>query len=264
LPWNCLKRVAKYTAGGLSPPETALAFDDVRKAFASGVPVLDGLTARISGQGITFVVGASGSGKSVLCRLAVGLLEPDGGQISLLGEPVAKRGSRALVRLRRRAPYLVQGPALLDWLSVEQNVALACPGRDSQVAARRALDRVGLLAHAAAAPLSLGPATRKRVALARALALDPEFLLLDEPTTGLDRAAARQVNDALAALSSQGMGALVVSHDFHALRTIAHHVLWVDRGRAGFFGSADDFLSCRLPEARALIEPGLREASFDG
>jgi phospholipid/cholesterol/gamma-HCH transport system ATP-binding protein len=248
----------------MSVPEAAVAFDDVRKAFTRGVPVLDGLSARVPRQGITFVVGASGSGKSVLCRLAVGLLEPDAGRIALLGESVTERGSVDLARLRRRAPYLVQGPALLDWLSVEQNVALACPGGGSQDTARGALDRLGLLAHASQSPLSLGPATRKRVALARALALDPEYLLLDEPTTGLDRAAARQVNDALSELSHQGMGALVVSHDFRALRAIAHRVLWVCQGRAGFFGAVDDFLSSRLPEARALIEPGMREASFDG
>jgi phospholipid/cholesterol/gamma-HCH transport system ATP-binding protein len=236
---------------------------NVTKAFDGGPPVLDGLTATLPTQGVTFVVGPSGSGKSVLCRICVGLLKPDQGEVELWGEPVHALPERSLAKLRRRAPYLVQGPALLDWLTVEENVALAAPGK-SIAAARHALARVGLAEMASARPAQLGPATQKRVSLARALALEPELLLLDEPTTGLDRAAARQVNEAIRLIAREGLGALVVSHDYGALREVADRVLWLDRGRAGFLGPAGAFLDSTEPAIRALVEAGLEEASFDG
>jgi phospholipid/cholesterol/gamma-HCH transport system ATP-binding protein len=243
--------------------QDTLQLRNVRKAFQGGPAVLDGLSATLPTQGVTFVVGPSGSGKSVLCRLCIGLLKPDAGEVELWGEPVHALSEGALAKLRRRAPYLVQGPALLDWLTVEENVALAAPAKSLE-AARRALDRVGLAEMALAKPAQLGPATQKRVSLARALALEPELLLLDEPTTGLDRAAARQVNEAILRIAREGLGALVVSHDYGALQETADRVLWLDRGRAGFFGPAKEFLESTEPRIRALVEPGLEEASFDG
>jgi phospholipid/cholesterol/gamma-HCH transport system ATP-binding protein len=241
----------------------ALEFEAVEKAFKDGSPVLNGLSASVPTRGITFVVGASGSGKSVLCRLAVGLLRPDQGEVRLWGEPVHSLPERALARLRRKAPYIVQGPALLDWLTVQENVALAAPHKSAAVA-HRALSRIGLEELSSAMPAQLGPATKKRVSIARALALEPEFLLLDEPTTGLDRAAARQVNEAILALARQGLGALVVSHDYGALQAIADRVLWLDHGKAGFFGRVPDFLASADPKVRALLAPGLEEVRFHG
>lgn len=242
--------------------DAILRFEDVHKAFDSRAPVLGGFTAAIPQRGITFVVGQSGSGKSVLCRLAVGLLKPDRGRISLWGEDLAGLPERALSGLRRRAPYLVQGPALLDWLSVEENVALAS-GHD-RAAARRALERVGELPHASAFPAALGPGTRKRISLARAIALEPEYLLLDEPTTGLDRASADEVIAAIARLASEGVGALIVSHDFRCVQALAERVLWVSGGRVGFFGPLTEFLASTQGEIQALVAPGRREATFDG
>jgi phospholipid/cholesterol/gamma-HCH transport system ATP-binding protein len=239
----------------------AIAFRGVSKSFG-GRPALDGLDARIPSEGVTFVVGQSGSGKSVLCRLAVGLLAPDQGEVTLLGEPIARLPERRRVALRRRAPYLVQAPGLLDWLSSEDNVALAAGGDLAR--ARRSLERVGESAHARSFPTALGPGTNKRVSLARAIALDPEFLLLDEPTTGLTRDAADEVISAIARLAGEGVGALVVSHDFRAMERLADRVLWIRDGRAGFLGTAEDFLSSVEPGLEAFRAPGMVEASFDG
>src|SRR3954465_8583922 len=102
-----------------------LVFADIVKAFTPGLNVLDGLSATVPLKGLTFVVGKSGSGKSVLCRLAVGLLKPDPGQVELAGERIDARPERKLQRVRSKVPYLIQGPALLDWLSLQDNVALA-------------------------------------------------------------------------------------------------------------------------------------------
>lgn len=213
---------------------------DVTRRFGA-VTVLDGLSVEIPLQGITFIVGASGSGKSVLCRLAVGLLKPDAGEVHLMGERVDVLPERALQRLRARAPYLVQGPALLDWLTLESNVALADAASRKDGRARAALERVGLGAFVDRKPPEVGPGIRKRAAIARALVLQPEVLLLDEPTTGLDREAGGQVNDTLAMVRSQGVGVVLVSHDYVALKALADRVVQVKDHRIGYIGPAQGF-----------------------
>ena len=220
---------------------SALVFTDVHKGFEA--KVLKGLTAEIPLEGITFVVGRSGQGKSVLCRLAVGLLRPDEGQVQLFGQRIDTLPERALRQVRARAPYLVQGPALLDWLTVAQNVALASllPREQRRTEAIETLDRVGLADAADDLPATLGPGAKKRVAIARALVLRPEYLLLDEPTTGLDRTAADQVNEVISHLRDQGLGALVVSHDHRSMGQIADRVLEVDQGRSAFLGAPAAF-----------------------
>ena len=219
----------------------AVSFRNVTKAYG-GRPVFTGLSAEVPEGGVTFVVGRSGEGKSVLCRMAVGLERPDEGEVLLFGEPIQHLRERQLLPLRKKAPYLVQGPALLDWLSVAQNVALANPGgADEEV--RQALERVGVEQYADRRPTELGPGIRKRAAIARALVQKPRFLLFDEPTTGLDRAAARQVSEVLEALRGEGLGAMVVSHDYPLLERMADRVLLVARHTARMFGSASEFLS---------------------
>ena len=220
-----------------------LSFSGITKSFGDH-PVLRGLSADVPLKGVTFIVGKSGSGKSVLCRMAVGLLQPDAGAVALLGEPVHTLPERALVKLRARVPYIVQGPALLDWLTLLDNVKLAAP-KGGEAKARQALGRVGLSEFAERFPPEVGPGVKKRAAIARALLLEPQFLLLDEPTTGLDKGAARQVNDALRALKDQGLGALVVSHDYAAVEALADHVLEVKEGVVGYQGHAAGFLAAR-------------------
>lgn len=236
--------------------ERLLAFRGVRKAFSGGEPVLRGFDAEVPLEGVTYVVGKSGGGKSSLLRLAAGLLRPDEGEVFLFGEAVHLLPERDLERLRSRAPYLVQVPALLDWLTVEENVAVAVRrARDRRARAREALARVGLAGEGHLLPAALGPAAQKRAAIARALVLDPEFLLLDEPTTGLDPHAAEQVNQVIATLRRQGLGALVVSHDYRALEEVADRVLLVAEGRAAFLGPPARFVASDLPEVQALLAP---------
>lgn len=214
---------------------------DVHKRFGEHV-VLRGFSAELPLSGVTYVVGKSGGGKSVVCRLAVGLLKPDQGQVFLLGEAVHALPERALVRLRAQVPYLVQGPALLDWLTLERNVALARPGADERERARTALARVGLGGLEDRLPAEVGPGIKKRTAIARALVLEPTCLILDEPTTGLDRDAKAQVNETIAELKRQGTGALVVSHDYASLALLADRVVEVKDGLAGYQGEPRGFL----------------------
>ncbi len=218
-----------------------ITFTNVTKSFGPH-QVLTNLSAAISLSGITFIVGKSGSGKSVLCRLAVGLLRPDSGEVLTVHERVDLLPERALRRVRASLPYLVQGPALLDWLSLEDNVALASDNSKADGRAREALERVGLGELAGRLPPAVGPGIRKRAAIARALVLAPKFLLLDEPTTGLDREAADQVNDTLRRLRDDGLGAALVSHDYRALEQLADHVIEVREGKTGYQGPKSGFL----------------------
>jgi phospholipid/cholesterol/gamma-HCH transport system ATP-binding protein len=243
----------------MSGTET-LRFHEVAVTFGAGRRVLAGLSAELSTRELTFVAGASGAGKSVLCRLAVGLLRPESGRVELLGERVDTLPERALRPLRQRAPYLVQGPALLDWRTLRENVALAAPGASAE-AVEEALAVVGLEAAADRLPTELGPGAKKRAAIARALVLKPEYLLLDEPTTGLDRRAAAQVEGVLASVKARGLGALVVSHDYRLLRMLADRVLVVAGGRSAFLGRPETFLASTEPELRALTVPFLESAT---
>lgn len=229
-----------------------LCFEDVRLSLA-GKPVLEGFSAQVADPGFTFIVGGSGAGKSVLCRSAVGLLGIDCGHIELLGTTVETCSERQLLALRRRAPYVVQGPALLDWRTLRQNVALAA---EDPAEVSRVLGQFGLSDVADRLPHEVGPGVQKRVALARALVLAPELLLLDEPTTGLDREASRQVTDALEALRGEGRSALVVSHDYAAVSALADRVWVVSGGRCIFSGSAEAFFASGDPRLRALTAPG--------
>lgn len=217
-----------------------LVFQKVAKRFGE-TPVLKEVSAEIPLEGLTFIIGKSGQGKSVLCRLAVGLLKPDGGQVSLLGETVNELSEAALTELRARAPYLVQGPALLDWLNLEENVALGLPRATGLGQAREALERLSLMPWSKRFPHQVSPAVQKRTAIARALARHPQYLLMDEPTTGLDHAAADQVHGALSELKRQGLGALIVSHDWNAVRHLADRVLELKSGSVAFLGSAQSF-----------------------
>ena len=206
------------------------------------VTVLDGLSVSIPLTGLTFIVGKSGSGKSVLCRLAVGLLKPDGGEVSLLGNRVDTMPERQLSALRAKVPYLVQGPALLDWLTLEANGALAAKELPDDGRIERAVERMGLTALRDRYPPQVGPGIRKRTAIARALVLESRCLLLDEPTTGLDQVAANQVNEALEAVRDAGLGAMVVSHDYAALERLADRVVEVRQGVIGYQGQKAGFL----------------------
>lgn len=222
-----------------------LIFTGVKKRFEQGPWVLNGLSAEIPLEGLTFIIGRSGEGKSVLCRLAVGLLKPDTGEVSMLGQPVHRLSESALTGLRSQAPYLVQGPALLDWLTLEENVALGLPRASAREEARAALASLGLDEWGARFPHQVSPALQKRVAIARALARRPKYLLMDEPTTGLDHEAAAQVHEAVLELKRQGLGALIVSHDWNAVRHLADRVLELKSGAVAFLGSAQAFFAQR-------------------
>lgn len=219
---------------------SVLSFKGVSKRFGDR-EVLREVSLDIALSGLTFVIGPSGSGKSVLCRLAVGLLRPDAGEVHLWGQRIDDLPERALRGVRARLPYVVQGSGLLDWLSLAGNVALALPRSERPDSVEEALARVGLGDMGARFPSEVGPGIRKRAAIARALVLKPPALILDEPTTGLDSEARAQVNETLELLRDQGLCAIVVSHDREALDRLADAVVSMSQGVLAFAGPKRDF-----------------------
>lgn len=225
-----------------------IALSNVHKAFG-GRPVLQGVDLAFARGTLTFLVGRSGAGKSVLARCAVGLLRTDRGAIAIGGQEIGHLSEAALNRLRCEVPYVVQGSALIDWLTVAENLEVPltrglCLSRaEARARARQALCDVGLDAQRDLRPQALSSGDRKLVAIARAVALKPKAIFYDEPTTGLDPHAARRVDDLIRRLGARGTTSVVVSHDLSSIRRIAERVVLLESGRIAFSGSAEDFFA---------------------
>lgn len=221
---------------------------NVHKAFG-GRPILRGVDLSLARGTLTFLVGRSGAGKSVLSRCAVGLLRIDQGAIDIAGTEISHLGEAALNRLRCRVAYVVQGSALIDWLSLRENLevpltrALDLPRTEAKSRASQALSDVGLFEQRDRRPQELSSGDRKLLAIARAWALAPEAIFYDEPTTGLDPWAARRVDDLIRWHAERGTTSIVVSHDLSSIRRIAERVALLESGRIAFSGSADDFFA---------------------
>lgn len=201
-----------------------------------GREILKGVSLLAKPGEVVCVVGRSGAGKSVLTRIAIGLLRPDAGEVWLLGRRI-DRLSRAELRLARRGAGLVlQGAALLGWLSLQENVALplrqglGIRRKESLARATQALADVGIGGDATSLPGQVSAGTRQRAAVARALALEPRAVLYDEPTTGLDPRAARQVDALIRRSADAGAAVLVVTHDMETVKRAGDRVLELREG----------------------------------
>jgi len=219
-----------------------VAVRDLHKSFGAN-RVLTGVTLEVRRGETIVVLGGSGSGKSVLLKHINGLLRPDSGTVEVLGCRVSEMPELDLVALRRRVSYIFQNAALFDSLSVGENVAfplrehLALPDDEIEARVATLLGRVGLTGTEDLAPAELSGGMRKRVALARGLALDPEVILYDEPTAGLDPLTGLAIT-ALLREVTRGTGAtsLVVTHDLAVAEGLADRVAFLTGGRFAFTG----------------------------
>ena len=225
--------------------EPVILLRDVAKAFGAK-HVLRGVSLEVE-RGVTVaLLGASGSGKSVTLKAVNGLVAPDRGEITVLGYPVSTMSEAALAPLRRRVSYLFQGGALFDSMSVFDNVAYplreherlqpaALRERVDELLAMVRLEGVGPLQ-----PSELSGGMRKRVAVARALALEPEIMLYDEPTTGLDPVTGGAIADLIVDLDRRlGVTSLVVTHDIPLVVRVAERVVFLHDGVFIFSGSVE-------------------------
>lgn len=234
-------------------------FHDVYKSFGPKM-VYAGLSLSIErGEAFT-ILGGSGVGKSVMLKMLIGLLKPDKGEILFDGESVRAMDDRKLARLRQRVGMVFQGAALFDSLSVRENVAYGLREHfhmneaeiDERVAWALAL--VGLPGVEHMNPSDLSGGMRKRTGLARTIALKPEVLLYDEPTTGLDPIMITAVDDMIAATAERlKVTSIVISHDMASTFRIAHRVAMLFEGQIIAYGTPEEIRRSQDERVRRFI-----------
>ena len=229
-----------------TPGEPVLVLRDVHKSFGAQ-HVLDGISLTVvRGETLT-VLGRSGTGKSVLLKLIIGLDNPDAGSICIQGQEIAGIGLNEMNRLRIKMGFLFQHAALYDSLTVEQNVAFPLTRHTKMPASERSdrvkelLRSVGMEHDLNKMPSDISGGMQKRVGLARALALQPEILLLDEPTAGLDPITSGEIDDLVLKLQKEhALTSIVVTHDRRSARAIADRVALLDKGNVVMEGSFEE------------------------
>jgi phospholipid/cholesterol/gamma-HCH transport system ATP-binding protein len=220
--------------------------NDLCKSFG-GRPVLRNVTLTID-EGETFaIIGQSGSGKSVLMKNIIGLLRPESGEISVDGVNINRLSYRQLRKLRQNFGVLFQGGALFDSMSAHENVAfplrMITKLTESQITHRveECLDVVNLPDSGPKMPAELSGGMQKRVALARAIALQPKYIFYDEPTSGLDPKTSNTIDELIRDLGDRiGITGIVISHDMHSVLTIADRIAFIYGGRIHWTGTAED------------------------
>jgi phospholipid/cholesterol/gamma-HCH transport system ATP-binding protein len=255
--------VAPEAAAGPRPAgeaEPAVRLEGVWKGFGGG-PVLRGLDLAVGRGSTVTVMGGSGSGKTVLLRLTAGLIKPDRGRVRTLATDIAPLPEEALLPVRRRMGFVFQGAALFDSLNVYENVAYplrehaSLPEAEIAERVHRLLARVGLHDVDEKLPAELSGGMRKRVGIARALVLEPELVLYDEPTAGLDPTNARLITELVETLKAEGASetAMVVTHDLDFARAVSDQIAVLIEGRIAEIGSADAVLHSSRPDVRAFL-----------
>jgi phospholipid/cholesterol/gamma-HCH transport system ATP-binding protein len=235
----------------------------LRKSFGKQT-VLDGIDLRVERGETVAVLGRSGTGKSVLLKLLIGLEKPDAGSIQILGQEINGIPMDALNEIRKKMGFLFQQSALYDSLSVAENVEFPL-SRHSKLSeserkqkARQLLQSVGLERDLGKMPSEISGGMQKRVALARAIALDPEVVLFDEPTTGLDPITASEIADLIIKLREERqITSIVVTHDMHAARKFSDSMLMLKDGTIRAQGTFEDLEKSR----DEFVKRFLREAA---
>ncbi len=225
----------------------AVAVEGLRKAFGSQ-KVLNGITLTVSRGETLAMLGRSGTGKSVLLKLIVGLARPDSGSVRIHGRDIAGLSLDRLGDIRKKMGFLFQHAALYDSLTVEQNVAFPLEHHRKEMSkseqhdrVRELLAQVGMEGNLEKMPSDLSGGMQKRVGLARALALEPDILLLDEPTAGLDPISSGEIDDLVLELQQKyRMASIVVTHDLHSAKTIADRLALLHRGNVAIEGTFED------------------------
>lgn len=216
--------------------------------------VLDGVNLRVEKGESVVIIGRSGGGKSILLKHLIGLLQPDEGEVIIAGETIARMNERQLLKVRRKFGMLFQGAALFDSLTVAENVGfvLQREGKLSEAEITRkvdqALDRVDLGGTQNKKPAELSGGMRKRVGLARAIVYQPEIVLYDEPTTGLDPIVADSIDQLIVRVREQlEVTTVAVTHDMRSARRIGQRILMLYNGRIHFTGTPDEVFQSKDP-----------------
>lgn len=241
---------------------------DLSKSF-NGRKVLDTITFDVKKGDIFVIMGCSGGGKSTLLRHLIGAIKPDTGNIFIHSKDITVMNDAELDHIRKKFGMVFQYAALLDYLTVEENVAL--PLREHtqladeiiKIIVRMKLSLVGLRGFERYYPSEISGGMRKRVGIARAIALDPEIVFYDEPTSGLDPVVAAVIDKLIKDLSKKlGITSVVVTHDMQSVFKISDTVLMIHKGQILQMGSADEIKNTKNPVVRQFIE-GSHEGPID-
>lgn len=207
-----------------------------------------------------FIIGCSGVGKSVLVKHLVGLLRPDQGRVLLDGDDITDYTEKEFFPVRMRCAMVFQNSTLFDSMTLLDNVALPIrkhkkvADREARQEALKKLELVGMENEGLRYPADFGDGMRKKVAIARALTLDPEFVIFDEPTTGLDPISAGIVDNMIRDLSDRvGVTSIVVSHDLRSIFGIADRIAMLYKGQIQLDGTRDDFRNSPDPIVQQFI-----------
>ena len=241
---------------------TILEYIDIHKSFDQK-EIYKGLNLKIQKGETLCIIGGSGTGKSVMIKMLVGLLQPDKGQILAWGEDISDFDEVQMLPIRKRIAMLFQNGALFDSLTVAENIAYPLVehkwGDEEQRSKRvkEVLEMVGLPGIEDQKPSELSGGMRKRVALARSIAVEPEVLLYDEPTTGLDPISIRRINGLIMDLQKKlGVTSIVITHEMPSVFTIADRVALVRDHKIAFIGTPDEIKTLEDKSIQEFIRGG--------
>jgi phospholipid/cholesterol/gamma-HCH transport system ATP-binding protein len=235
--------------------------EDLHKSFGNQ-KVLNGISLIVSRGETLAVLGRSGTGKSVLLKLIIGLEQPDSGSVRIHGQDIAGLDLDQIGKIRKKMGFLFQHAALYDSLTVEQNVAFPLQHHRREMSRSEQSDRVkellaevGMEGHLDRMPSDLSGGMQKRVGLARALALEPDILLLDEPTAGLDPISSAEIDDLVLNLQAEHhMASIVVTHDLYSAKTIANRLALLNEGHVVIEGSFEDLRNSDIEFVKQFLK----------
>lgn len=248
--------------------DAAIRLTDVKKTFDGHDFVLKGMSLEIPKGSLTAIIGFSGTGKSVMLKHILGLFKPTSGKIEVLGTDISTLNQDDLTKFRCHFGVLFQSAALFDDMNVVENVCFPLiehrrelPMKQVIEIAEEKLRLVGLdKKHFQKLPSQISGGMQKRTGLARALALDPEILVYDEPTTGLDPILTEMVDNLILETHkhSKGTTSVMVSHDLYAAFRIADYVAMLDAGQVLLFGKPEDFYNSEIELVKKFVAKGMK------
>jgi len=234
---------------------------NLHKSFNSN-KVLQGVDLEIDTGETMVIIGRSGCGKSVLIKHIVGLLYPDEGHVKVEGKVVDEMSMNELYELRTKFGFLFQGSALFDSMTVEENISLPLVESSKRYSrfeiekkVAEKLEMVGMSGAQKMKPAELSGGMKKRVALARALITDPDYVFYDEPTTGLDPIMSDSIDDLIKDLTEKlSSTSVVVTHDMYSVKNVANKVAMMHEGKIYFSGSPHELISSKDPIIKEFIQ----------
>jgi phospholipid/cholesterol/gamma-HCH transport system ATP-binding protein len=252
------------------PSEALIRFEGLQKAFGTKV-VFDDLSLDVrKGETLT-VIGGSGAGKSVLLKCLIGLMDPDGGRIYFDGQDLSGFGEKEFLAVRRRVAMVFQASALFDSISVGENIEYPLkehfpemPVEERARRVARVLGLVNLPGIETMRPSDLSGGMRRRVGLARAIATDPEVILWDEPTTGLDPISTRTIDELIRSMRAKlRCTSIVVTHDMQSAFTVSDRIAMLANRRIVQVGTVPEMKASTVKEVRAFLDARKGEARLD-